>query len=126
MADGYSVGHPLPKGMLMPRHRFSIGDRVAVVADDELEMNIGYQGVVVGVNEFDIGANVSNDYILYSVDFGDNPSMYGLWTCNILPRDTGRRYYGDQIESISPRIKTWPNPKSKRYSNMKTVVALGG
>ena len=29
----------------MPRHRFSIGDRVAVVADDECEMNIGYQGV---------------------------------------------------------------------------------
>lgn len=110
----------------MPSHRFSIGDRVAVVADDELEMNIGYQGVVVGVNEFNFNTNMNNDYILYSIDFGDNPSMYGLWSCNILPRDTGRRYYGDQIESISPRIKTWPNPKSKRYSNMKTVVALGG
>lgn len=108
----------------MPRHRFSIGDRVAVVADD-YEMNIGYQGVVVGIDEFDFDANVSDDYILYSVDFGDNPYMDGLWSCNILPGNTGRRYYGDQIESISPRIKTWPNPKSKRYSNMKTIVALG-
>lgn len=110
----------------MPSHRFSIGDRVAVVADDELEMNIGYQGVVVGVDEYGIDADVSDDYILYSVDFGDNPSMYGLWTCNILPGSTGRRYYGDQIVSTSPKTKTWPNPKSKRYSNMKTVVALGG
>lgn len=110
----------------MPRHRFSIGDRVEVIDDEGCEMNIGYQGVVVGVNEYNFDANVSDDYILYSVDFGANSYMVALWTCNILPHNTGRRYYGDQIVSTSPKTKTWPNPKSKRYSNMKTVVVLGG